>query len=137
MSREALTINVAIGIIINSQNEVLIALRPSYVDQGGLWEFPGGKIEEAEDSYQALCRELNEEINIKVKAAEWLMEINHADDNYAVILHVWQITEFTGVPLGLEGQQVRWVPLDEIAEFSFPATNQPIINHLTLTLNLR
>lgn len=53
-------VSVTVGIIINSQNEILIFLRPSHVQQSGLWEFPGGKIETSEESCQALCRESKE-----------------------------------------------------------------------------
>ena len=62
--------HVAVGVIVNEQQEILIAKRPDHQYKGGLWEFPGGKVEPGETVYNALLRELNEEVNIQVIHAE-------------------------------------------------------------------
>ncbi|WP_304986099.1 NUDIX domain-containing protein [Coxiella-like endosymbiont] len=59
-------LHVAVGLVTNLKNEVLVSLRPMHMAQGGLWKFPGGKLEPGENSYEALCRELKEELNITV-----------------------------------------------------------------------
>ncbi|WP_251366399.1 NUDIX domain-containing protein [Coxiella-like endosymbiont of Rhipicephalus sanguineus] len=74
-------LHVAIGLVINLENEVLVSLRPMHMAQGrGLWEFPGGKLESGENSYEALCRELKEEVNITVLTAQPFMNIHHSYD---------------------------------------------------------
>lgn len=121
---------VAIGLVINLENEVLVSLRPMHMAQGGIWEFPGGKLESGENSYEALCRELKEEVNITVLTAQPFMNIHHSYDENEVILHVWQIKEFTGHPRGLEGQEIKFVPLKKLQELSFPKPNKLIIHRL-------
>lgn len=124
------SIAVAVGLIINPQNEILVSLRPKHVAQGGLWEFPGGKIEILEDSYQALCRELKEEVNITVIAVKPFMKIDHNYDDHKVTLHTWHVTEFSGDPMGLEGQIIQWVPVEKLTQLPFPEVNQQIIDRL-------
>ncbi|AIT64095.1 Mutator mutT protein [Coxiella burnetii str. Namibia] len=130
MSRKIKLVSVAVGIIINPQNEVLVSLRPKQAIQGNLWEFPGGKIEVFEDSYQALCRELKEEVDLTVIAAEAIMKVQHCYDDYEVTLEAWRVIKFKGEARGLEGQRIRWMPIENISELPFLEANQVIINYL-------
>ena len=139
MSREielvaSRSVDVAVGVILNSQQHVLIAQRHRDALQGGLWEFPGGKIECPEDSYSALCRELEEEVGIHVTAAYPLSRLQHDYGDYEVTLFVWCVTQYQGQPLGMEGQPIRWVPIDTLHQYTFPVANQSIIEHLRATL---
>src|SRR3990167_10936538 len=109
-------ISVVVGIIINSKQEVLIAQRPQQVPQSGLWEFPGGKIESNELAYEALCRELDEEIGIKVLGAKLITEYSHAYPHCSVTLSVWSMIELLGKPFGKEGQRVRWISMKDRSE---------------------
>lgn len=70
-------LRVAVGVVINARDEVLITRRHAHLHQGGLWEFPGGKIHAHESSHDALRRELAEELAIRVEAAEPLLTIDH------------------------------------------------------------
>ena len=82
-------VHVAVGVIINNNNELLIALRPNDSHQGGLWEFPGGKVEPGERVQQALTRELHEELDICVSACEPLIEIiHHYTDKSLSLIHI-------------------------------------------------
>jgi len=123
-------IQVVAGILCNLQGEVLIALRPAHVIQGNLWEFPGGKIEAEETAYQALVRELKEEIGIDVTAARPYMSLQHAYPERVVMLDVWWVETYLGVPHGHEGQAIQWVKPAVIATLPFPAGNKPIIDKL-------
>ncbi|SFC04792.1 8-oxo-dGTP diphosphatase [Marinospirillum celere] len=123
---------VAAAAIINDQQEVLISKRPHDVDQGGLWEFPGGKLAPYETGYQALKREIHEELGITLTRARPLLRINHAYPHKKILLDVWKVESFQGEPWGREGQPVRWVKLDELVNYSFPDANKPIIQALTL-----
>jgi 8-oxo-dGTP diphosphatase len=113
-----------------SPDHILISQRPNHLHQGGLWEFPGGKIEGHETPYQCLLRELKEELDIVVTKATPLMQITHDYADKKVSLDIWTVTEFNGLPLGVEGQEVRWVSLQDLPNFKFPAANQLILARL-------
>lgn len=124
---EPATVHVVVGIIRNRTGAVLIARRPDGVHQGGLWEFPGGKVEEDESLEAALIRELHEEVGITVRAAEPWLRVRHAYPDKTVLLDVWRVTAYGGEPHGREGQPLAWAAPAVMAGFSFPAADQPII----------
>ena len=109
---------------------ILIARRPDHLHQGGLWEFPGGKVELNERHYDSLVRELKEELNITVKSASPLMQISHDYSDKSVTLDIWKVTKFDGYAEGVEGQETRWVPLSELRDYNFPTANQAILERL-------
>jgi 8-oxo-dGTP diphosphatase len=120
-------IQVAVGIVKNPQGEILISLRHDFRHQGGLWEFPGGKIGVSETAEFALVRELKEELGITVTAASPLIVINHQYADLSVELKVFLIDRFSGVAESREGQLLKWVTADELEHYPFPAANQAII----------
>ena len=120
-------VQVAAGVIYNPAGQILIAKRADNQHQGGLWEFPGGKIEPDETPEQALARELLEELAIVVTACEPLVRIAHEYTDKAVVLDVWCVTEFSGEPRGVEGQPLQWVEPSDLTTYAFPAANEPII----------
>ena len=122
-------LHVAVGAVVHD-SDVLISKRLQHLHQGGLWEFPGGKVEPGESVYQALCRELYEELGILVEAAEPLIEVEHDYPDRRVLLDVWRVTGFAGQPEGRQGQDFRWVPLCELHDYQFPAANAPILGAL-------
>lgn len=119
---------VAVGVIKNDQGQVLISRRHDKLHQGGLWEFPGGKIEAGETAEQALARELKEELAIEVINAIPLITINHQYPDLAVQLKVFLVDEFSGIAKGCEGQPLQWVAVQNLKQYEFPAANQAIIN---------
>ncbi len=125
-------IHVAVGVVRNGRGEILIARRPPHVHQGGLWEFPGGKLETGESVQQALARELDEELGIQVDRLQPLIRIPHAYADRRVLLDVWQTDSFRGQAMGREGQPIRWVSKDALERFSFPRANHAIIRALQL-----
>ncbi len=125
-------LHVAVGVIENNFGQILIAKRPESAHQGGLWEFPGGKVDSGENCQQALFRELNEELAIQVENSEPLIQIRHDYSDKSVLLDVHKITRFSGEPKGNEGQPVRWVNPEILSEYAFPAANQPIIQAIRL-----
>ena len=120
-------IHVAVGVIVSPDGKILLALRPEHAHLGGLWEFPGGKVEEGEAVDIALARELQEELAITVTACEPLVEIKHDYPDRAVLLDVWLVSAFTGEPCGNENQEIRWVAPAALMEYQFPAANVPIV----------
>lgn len=125
-------IHVAVAIIVDAKQRVLVALRPDHVHQGGLWEFPGGKLESGESVEDALKRELQEELGIDVEQAEAFRKIQHTYPDKTVVLDIWKVSSFSGEPVGLEGQPVEWRSIDHLQPHHFPAANRCIIRALQL-----
>lgn len=120
-------VHVAVGVIRDGDGNILLTRRASHAHQGGLWEFPGGKLEADESVAQALRRELREEVGITVKNAHPLIKINHRYPELRVLLDVWQVTDFSGTADAREGQAMRWVAPQRLSAYTFPAANLPII----------
>ena len=120
-------VHVAVGVIRNSAGEILISKRHLDSHQGGLWEFPGGKVEVGETVIQALQRELLEELGIRFVDAQALVEIEHDYSDKAVCLDVWLVDTFEGCAEGREGQPLAWVKPDQLQTYDFPAANQAIV----------
>lgn len=120
-------IHVAAAVIRDRRGHILIARRPDDKHLGGLWEFPGGKVEPGEPVADALARELHEELGIRVTSACPLIRIPHHYPDKSVLLDVWQVDGFDGEAHGAEGQPVCWVAPEELDDYAFPAANTPIV----------
>ena len=120
-------LRVAVGVITNAGGEVLVARRHDHLHQGGLWEFPGGKVAAGESVEEALARELHEELGIRVEHAVPLVIIEHDYPERSVRLEVWHVLAFSGTAHGREGQPLRWLPVTALDPADFPAANAPII----------
>jgi 8-oxo-dGTP diphosphatase len=118
---------VVAAVIVRDSHRVLLARRPVDRHQGGLWEFPGGKVEAGEEPRAALVRELHEELGITMQAARPLIKVRHAYPDKTVLLDVWRVSSFLGEPHGREGQPVEWVATHELPHRDFPAANRPIV----------
>jgi 8-oxo-dGTP diphosphatase len=123
-------LNVVIGIVIDSDNRVLIAERPNTTTFPGYWEFPGGKKHEEEGARQALTRELNEEVGIAPLSAEPFMQTCYSYNETEVILDVWWVTHYSGTPYGRENQLIWWYPSHELPIDKFPEGNRPVLERL-------
>jgi 8-oxo-dGTP diphosphatase len=132
----SLRIHVVAAVIYSAEGsqQILISRRPDHLHQGGLWEFPGGKVEMGELPEQALSRELEEELGILITQAQPLLQVSHDYSDKQVLLDIWQVNDFSGQPRGMEGQDCRWVPLAELlgpeSGYRFPAANQAILDKL-------
>lgn len=120
-------LHVAAAVIRGADDRVLIARRPEHKHQGGLWEFPGGKVESGEAVEVALARELLEELGIRVSASRPLIQVQHDYPDQQVLLDVYEVSAFDGEPHGAEGQPLAWVAPRELTDYAFPEANQPII----------
>lgn len=120
-------IHVAAAVILNAQGQILLARRPEDKHQGGLWEFPGGKVEPREPVVEALARELDEELGIQITTARPLIQIPHHYPDKSVLLDVYEVSAFEGQAYGREGQPIAWVDRSELAGYEFPAANKPIV----------
>ncbi|WP_133408345.1 8-oxo-dGTP diphosphatase MutT [Parashewanella tropica] len=123
-------IHVAVGVIINSQNQILIAKRHKHLHQGGKWEFPGGKVEKGETTSEALIRELKEEVDLDVENTTPFMELSFDYPDKQVFLDIHQVSEFKGEAKGQEGQEIKWVSKCDLIDYQFPDANQPILEKI-------
>ncbi len=112
--------------------KLLLARRHVDVHQGGLWEFPGGKVECGEDARTALARELDEELGITLESARLLISVPHDYPDKSILLDVWRVDGFSGEAYGREGQPLMWVAIDELQQHDFPRANLPVITAMQL-----
>lgn len=119
-------VHVAVGVILDAANRILITRRHDEAHQGGLWEFPGGKVEPEESVERALVRELREELGIEAGDMASLVVVQHDYGDKSVLLDVHTVRNFSGDARGLEGQPLQWVTVDELHEYDFPEANLPI-----------
>ena len=123
-------IKVAAGLITNASNQILIAKRPKGVHVADQWEFPGGKIEEDESAEQALHRELEEELGIQLLKYESFMTFTHDYPEKSVEFDIYKVTQFTGLPQAKQSQEIRWVELKDLNQYSFPDANYKVLKNL-------
>lgn len=120
------------GVLQDDLGRVLVTRRPDHVHQGGLWEFPGGKLEPDETPEQGLARELDEELGIRVISSRPLIRIHHHYGDRHVLLEVRRVDAYSGRPGGREGQPLDWWHPEAMDPGQFPAADRPIIMALRL-----
>lgn len=121
-------VHVAVGVILDTERNILITRRAPDAHQGDLWEFPGGKVESGESLEKALGRELREELGIEIGRSSALLQVRHDYGDKAVLLDVHVIWEFSGEARPMEGQPMMWVAAGELGGYAFPAANAPIVD---------
>ena len=120
--------------IIRKNNRFLITLRPPRGLLGGLWEFPGGKVENGETFEQSLKREIAEELGIKTKIDSLFTSVKHAYTHFKITLHVFQCSYQSG-EIRLNGcDDYRWIRLSQLDDFAFPGADRKVIDQLMETL---
>lgn len=125
-------IHVVAAVLEDEAGRVLLAQRRADSHQGGLWEFPGGKVEPGEGAGEALRRELREEIAVEVLAHRPLIRVRHAYADRTVVLDVHRVTAYAGEATGLEGQPLAWVCRGELDRYPMPAADRPIVTAIRL-----
>jgi 8-oxo-dGTP diphosphatase len=123
---------VAAGVLANARGEILVARRFDHAHQGGLWEFPGGKVEAGEAIRAALARELEEEIGIRLDEARPLIRVRHDYPDTNVLLDVWWVSAWHGRIHSREGQSLRWLAADALLDLPMPAADVPVVTALRL-----
>ena len=121
---------IGIGVVINEAGDVLIDQRLEEGLLGGMWEFPGGKQEPGEPIEACIARELMEELGIEVSVGDALITVDHAFSHKKLRFVVHLCRWMSGDPKPLASQQVRWVRLEQLKDYPFPAANVRIIEAL-------
>ena len=107
--RQSGLLHVAAGVLIDTDGRLLLTQRPAGTHLAGLWEFPGGKLEPGESPYEALVRELHEEIGITVTHAKPLLQLPWHYGDRLLLLDTWRIGAWLGTPRSMEGQALQWL----------------------------
>jgi 8-oxo-dGTP diphosphatase len=123
-------IRVVVGLLEDTQGNILIGQRRAGTHMAGRWEFPGGKRQPGESALTALRRELREELAVEIGAANRLIVLDHEYDDRHVELDTWLVTSYEGQPRGCEGQQLRWVAPGRLADADLLEADTPIIDAL-------
>jgi len=123
---------VAVGVLRDAQDRVLLAQRTNDRPHPGKWEFPGGKVEPGESLETALVRELDEELGIRVHSFEPCIEFPWRYPGLAVRLKVCRVEKFSGVARSLEGQNLAWVPQTDLDRYDLLEASRPIVHALRL-----
>jgi 8-oxo-dGTP diphosphatase len=123
-------VTVCAGVIFY-QGKILIAQRRKDKSLGGLWEFPGGKIEAGETHEQTLTREIKEEFDIDIQVGKYLMETEHEYADFCLKMYVYQGQwDGKGEIRICDHEQYRFVLLDEIEQFEMPGADVPVLNFI-------
>lgn len=122
--------DVVAAIIENNDGDILIAKRNLKKAQGGLWEFPGGKIEKNESADDAIKREIKEELNIDIEINRWLIEKKHEYPEKTINLILCS-AKWTGGELNLsEHEDSKWIKKEDIFNYEFAEADSEIINEI-------
>lgn len=115
--------------LIDADNRILLAQRPEGKSLAGLWEFPGGKLEQGETPEQALIRELSEELSITVKqdCLSPLTFASHTYEKFHLLMPLYICRRYQGIPRGAEGQKLKWVKAADLNQYPMPDADKPLV----------
>ena len=120
---------IAVGIVENN-GKILIARRPEDGMLGGLWEFPGGKVEANESLEETVVRELKEELGIEVTVNRYFMSVDHQYTHLSITLHSFFCQLLNGNPKAIGCTDWKWVNKNKVLDFAFPKANKTVLEAL-------
>ncbi|OEE70090.1 thiamine-phosphate phosphorylase [Enterovibrio norvegicus FF-33] len=129
MMEESAPILVVAGVIADGQR-VLITQRYDQDSEAGLWEFPGGKVEEGETDQEALARELIEELSVEVKVGDFLLETLHHYPNKSILLRSYSCEVLKGDVTLHCHQAMAWVSPEALSRYTFSGADKPLVRQL-------
>jgi 8-oxo-dGTP diphosphatase len=123
---------VAAAALIDAQGRVLIAQRPAHKSLGGLWEFPGGKVERHERPEQALIRELKEELDVVVEpdALDPFAFASHAYPDFHLLMPLYLVRRWAGAPHAHEHSALAWARPEELSRYPMPPADEILVKRL-------
>jgi 8-oxo-dGTP diphosphatase len=129
--------HVMAGVLIDPAGCVLLAQRPPGKHLAGMWEFPGGKLENGEAPSAGLARELQEELDIQIDqtSATPLVEVPWNYGARALLLDAWRVNHWTGTPRSMEGQALQWLALHHIGKDTLAPADRLILQALATAMS--
>jgi len=123
------TMLVSAAALIDGEGRVLLAQRPEGKSMAGLWEFPGGKVEEGETPEAALIRELHEELGIETwqSCLAPLCFASHSYEKFHLLMPLFACRKWGGIPQSREGQALKWVRAKDLRDYPMPPADIPLI----------
>jgi 8-oxo-dGTP diphosphatase len=123
---------VAAAALVEADGRVLIAQRPAHKPLGGLWEFPGGKVEPGESPEAALVRELNEELDVRVEAdaLDPFAFASHAYEDFHLLMPLYMLKRWHGTPIAREALALAWARPEELRASKMPPADLPLVERL-------
>jgi 8-oxo-dGTP diphosphatase len=133
------TVVVVACVLLGPDGSVLLARRPEGRELAGLWEFPGGKVEPAEQPEEALVRELQEELGVRTKRENLvpLTFVSHCYPNFHLLMPLYFCEAWEGDVAAKEGQQLAWVRPDRLDDYAMPPADEPLKTSLPALLRAR
>jgi 8-oxo-dGTP diphosphatase len=131
MTQKPLVI-VAACALVDADRRVLVTERPAGKPMAGLWEFPGGKLEQGETPENCVIRELAEELGIKViaRCLAPLTFASHDYDQFHILMPLFVCRRWSGTPVAQEGQKLQWVRANALRSIPMPPADEPLVAHL-------
>jgi mutator protein MutT len=123
---------IGVAVIWNQSGQILIDRRKTSGTMGGLWEFPGGKIEAGETVAECIAREIREELAIEISVGAHLISIEHDYPTFQLTAIVHHCQHISGIPQPIESEEIRWVNANDLSQYQFPAANVAIIGAIQL-----
>jgi 8-oxo-dGTP diphosphatase len=123
------TILVVAAALIDKDGRMLLAQRPPNKSMAGLWEFPGGKVEDGENPEDSLIRELNEELGIDTwgSCLAPLSFASHSYEDFHLLMPLFACRKWIGTPMAMEGQVLKWVSKSDLKNYAMPPADIPLI----------
>jgi len=119
-----------VAALLERGGRYLVARRMKNDSIGRVWEFPGGRVEAGESLEAALARELREELDVKADVGEKILQVDHDYEHLSVRLHFFRGEILEGDPRGAEGQQLRWVSVEDLGELELPEADRHMVDLL-------
>jgi A/G-specific adenine glycosylase len=124
-------VQVAVAVIEREDGQLLIQRRPPTGLLGGLWEFPGGKIEAGESPHEACIREVREELGVEVHPTREITVIRHAYSHFRIVMSAWACNLVSGEPESSNLEPCLWVTKAQLSDYAFPRANRRLIELIT------
>jgi len=132
------TVVVVACVLLGPRGSVLLARRPEGRELAGLWEFPGGKVEPAEQPEEALVRELQEELGVRAKREDLvpLTFVSHCYRDFHLLMPLYLCEVWEGKLTAKEGQELAWVDPDQFDRYAMPPADEPVKSRLPALLKV-
>ncbi len=130
LKRKLPHIIVGAAVIIDSKNRILVSQRNENKMLGGLWEFPGGKIEQGETIHDCIIREIKEELDLNIKIQDFILCVNHSYSHFTMEMHTYFTKIISGRPKSMNDQKFKWLYLNELRSLPYPNADLKVIEAL-------